>query len=222
MLEKLRKCNPDLKLFSVSSPEFLPYGRVLDGYDFTDFLAVLDKKNLPESGNTYTGCDPEMMALPVVKSLSENFYGSMPVEAGFCNGQGNKLNALEYHRGSEIDIAGTDLVLLLDLIGSIDDNSMDSSSVVGFYVPAGCAVRLFETTLHFAPSRITDGGFRCGVILPAHTNEPLDEKPAKISAEDELLWMRNKWLIAHEDSIPASKGAHVGISGKNIEVHYEP
>jgi hypothetical protein len=221
MLDQLRKCNPDLKLFSVLDAEFAPYGRVLDGYDFTEFLEVLAGKELPSEGNTYTGCDAEMMALPVVSALSSNFYAGMPIEAGFCNGQGNKLNALEYHRGSEIDIAGTELVLLLDRITSIVDNKMDSSSVVGFYVPAGCAVQLYETTLHFAPSRITDEGFRCGVVLPAHTNEPLEEKPAGISAEDELLWMRNKWLIAHKDSIPASRGAHVGISGKNIEVKHE-
>ncbi len=222
MIEQLKRCNPGLKLCSVTDPEFRSYGKVLDGYDFTEFLEVLSKKELPSEGNTYTGCDPEMMQLPVVRSLSSNFYAGMPIEAGFCNGQGNKLNALEYHRGSEIDIAGTDLVLLLDHVTSIVDNKMDSSSVVGFYVPKGCAVQLYETTLHFAPSRITDGGFRCGVVLPAHTNEPLDPKPEKISKEDELLWMRNKWLIAHKDSIPASRGACVGISGQNIEVHYEP
>lgn len=219
-IEKLREKNPGLEIYSVDDGEFTPYGRKVKGYDFGDFLKILESKEIPEDGNTYCGADSELMALSVVQEISNDFYAEMEIEAGYCNGRGTKLNALEYHRGSEIDIAGEDLILLLDQISSIENNHMDSGSVKGFFVPAGTAVQIFETTLHFAPCRIRDEGFRCGVILPAHTNEPLSCDHPVHNEEDHLLWMRNKWLIAHRESIPASRGAFVGISGPNIEVHY--
>ena len=77
---------------------------------------------------------------------------------------------------------------------------------------------MYETTLHFAPSRVEDSGFRCVVILPDGTNLPLDSIPEPKNEEDSLLWMRNKWLIAHKESVPASKGACVGITGRNPEL----
>lgn len=218
MLAMLRTKNPDLTIYSVSNPTFLSFGKVLEGYDFSGFINTLGSKFLPHDGNTYTGCDSDLMALPVVHQLKRNFYADMPIEAGYCNGQGTKLNALEYHRGSEVDIAGTDLVLFLDHLSSIVDNKINSSSVTAFFVPAGTAVQIYETTLHFAPCRINKNGFRCGIILPEHTNEAFSERIEPVSKEDRLLWMRNKWLIAHKDSIPASKGAYIGIAGKNLEI----
>ncbi len=36
--------------------------------------------------------------------------------------------------------------------------------------------------------------------------------------EDKYLWARNKWLIAHADTTEASQGAHIGITGENIDI----
>ena len=54
------------------------------------------------------------------------------------------------------------------------------------------------------------------IVLPAGTNAPLDEIPAPLCEEDELLWMRNKWLTCHPDSPQQKNGAFVGISGENL------
>jgi len=57
--------------------------------------------------------------------------------------------------------------------------------------------------------------------LAKGTNTPI-EKPASITAEDRLLFMRNKWLLAHpERKQLIEKGAYPGIIGPNIVVEYD-
>ena len=60
-------------------------------------------------------------------------------------------------------------------------------------------------------------GFRVAVALPRGTNEA---KPAikVITEEDQLLWARNKWLLAHSESSEAAQGAHIGLKGENIDI----
>lgn len=54
----------------------------------------------------------ELEALDVAKELQNRAYGGLPIQIGYCNGHNKKLNAVEYHRNSEINVAATDLVLL--------------------------------------------------------------------------------------------------------------
>ncbi len=37
----------------------------------------------------------------------------MPVELGYCMGHNQKLNALEYHRSSEVNVSVTDYIVFL-------------------------------------------------------------------------------------------------------------
>ena len=84
-----------------------------------------------------------------------------------------------------------------------------------FLVPAGTVVEVYATTLHYAPCNVNGNKFRAAVILPKGTNT---EAPAPQSntAEDKLLFARNKWLIAHEEG--KVEGAFVGLKGKNLSV----
>lgn len=220
MIHDLQKKNPSIKIYPVTDACFAEYGKVLSGFDFSECIHIMERREIPAEGNCYIASDDEMMATPLAETLSSRFYGNMPIEIGYCNGNTTKLNALEYHKGSEIDAAVTDLVLLLDTIKNIHGNTLPSSGVKAFYVPAGTAVELYGTTLHFAPCKVTEGGYKCIVVLPAGTNAALESIPEPLCDEDKLLWMQNKWLIAHEESIPASKGAYVGITGPNIEIFY--
>ena len=217
-INDLQKKNPGIRIQKVTDPSFRKYGTVLSGYDFSAAFHVMEGKAIPEDGNTYTASDPDLMALPIAKELSAGFYGGMPLQLGFCNGRGTKLNALEYHKGSEINAVATDLLLLLSSITEMEHNTLSSEKVEAFYVPAGTAVELYGTTLHYAPCRVSDEGFRCIVALPESTNEELSAKPAPKNEEEKLLCMRNKWLIAHKDSAEADNGAYVGITGVNIEI----
>ena len=143
-------------------------------------------------------------------------YGGLPIQIGYCNGHNHTLNALEYHRDSEINIAVTDMVLLLAKEEEIeDDHTLDTSKVKAFFVPAGTGVELYATTLHYAPCTAQEGGFRCVVVLPKGTNEELPFETAK-EGENRLLAAMNKWLIAHEDA--QIEGAFCGLKGENINI----
>lgn len=221
MLTYLKKLNPQIELRSIFDESFLNYGKVITGYDFSECMNIMEYRSIPESGNTYIASDNELMNTSIAKDFFYNFYGSAPIQIGYCNGNSNKLNALEYHKCSEIDIAVTDLVLILGDIRDIRQNTFLSSNVKVFYVPSGTAIELYSTTLHFAPCKVSDNGFKSIIVLTEGTNQPLPQLPLSKNEEDRLLWMQNKWLIAHKESIPASKGAYAGIMGDNIEIKYK-
>jgi len=215
MVKALRDKNPGLKLYSVLDPEFSRYGRVLNAE--TDALAsAMDATAIPEEGNRYVASLPALEAVPLMKRLRRVVFGEMEIQAGYCNGRGYKLNAMEYHKCSEINFSTTGLVLLLALPETLDDGRLESADVVGFYLPAGVLVEIFPLVMHFAPCRISDSGFNCLVVLEKGTNEALDAVDTSAPGEEKLLWMRNKWMTCHPDSPQKEKGAFVGIHGENI------
>jgi hypothetical protein len=132
--------------------------------------------------------------------LSNEVYGGMPIQIGYCNGYNNKLNAVEYHRDSEVNIAATDLILLLGSQQDIEEDfAYDSSKIEAFLVAAGTAIEVYATTLHYAPCGVDGNGFKCVVVLPKGTNTEIDF-PLFKEGENSLLVARNKWLIAHEEA----------------------
>ena len=215
VLEMLRKKNPGLPLYSVTDPEFKRYGRIQAG-ETGELAQALDTCAIPEEGNCYHASEPVLEQVSLMKDMKRVVFGDMPIEAGYCNGRGFQLNAMEYHKCSEVNFTTTGLVLLLGLPEQLDDGKFDSADVVGFYLPAGVLVEIFPLVLHFAPCRITEGGFRCLVILEKGTNEELDSVNTLAEGEQKMLWMRNKWLTCHPDSPQQKSGAFVGISGDNI------
>ena len=215
VLEMLREKNKELPLYSVTDPIFRRYGRVLSG-DISALAAALDATPIPAEGNSYRASVPELEAVPLMRMLQRGSFGEMEIEAGYCNGKGFQLNAMEYHRCSEVNFSTTGLVLLLALPEQLDDGKLDSADVVGFYLPAGVLVELHPLVLHFAPCRISEAGFRCLVVLERGTNEALDSVNTEAPGEEKLLWMRNKWMTCHPDSPQREKGAFVGIRGENL------
>ena len=213
-----------MRIKSVFSHSFEKYGKVLKGYDVTDLLKKLDETTKkPEDAVIYEPGDAGLEALPIAKEFSTNAYGGMPIQVGYCNGNNTKLNCLEWHRGSELNIPSNDMVLLLAPLQSVKNGKLDTSLVEAFYVPAGTVVQVYETTLHYAPcNAVKDGvvskeGFRVIIVLPKDTNTAKPELK-EIDFEDKLLWARNKWLIAHPDSNEAKSGAFVGLNGVNIDL----
>ena len=140
----------------------------------------------------------------------------MPVQIGYCNGHNHKLNALEYHRSSEINVAATDAILLVGHQQDITPEfTYDTSLVEAFLLPKGTAVEVYATTLHYAPCSVGEQGFQVGIILPRGTNYPLEMTHE--GWEDSLLAATNKWLIGHpEGGLP--EGSHIGLIGENITV----
>ena len=200
----------------VTDPAFKAYGRIITGYDFSGLLKAMEQTPLPEDV-IYIPSLPEMEALPAAKELENGIYGQMPIQIGCCNGHNKKLNAVEYHRDSEVDIAVDDLILILGKQQDIEeDHTYDTSRMEAVLVPAGTAVEVYATTLHYAPCHVKDEGFRCVIVLPRDTN--LDMEPVEVKdPEDRLLFARNKWLIGHaQGGLP--EGAFIGLKGENLSV----
>ncbi len=218
ILDELKRKNPDLPLFSVTDPEFIPYGRVLPCRDTAALSRAMEATGIPESGNRYVASEHALEALDEIAEIRRTVYGCMPIQAGFCNGRGYKLNAEEYHKCSEVNFTTTGLVLLLALPEDIHDCMLNSKEVKGFYLPPETLIEIHPRVLHFAPCRITNDGFNCLVVLERGTNAPLESVNTAAEGEEGLLWMQNKWLLCHPDSPQASKGAFIGITGENLTV----
>ena len=194
----------------------ISHGKVVTGYDCKELLEAMGRTPVPEDV-VYVASDGELEGLAVSKQIQKNLYGQLPIQTGYCNGHNQKMNAMEYHRTSEINVAATDLVLMLGKQQDVgEDGTYDTSLAEAFLVPAGTMIEVYATTLHYAPCHVEKDGFRCVVILPKGTNtdmEPVEET----FFEDKLLFAKNKWLIGHrEGGLP--ENAFIGLKGSNPEL----
>ena len=203
-----------MNIQKVTDASFRKYGKVLEGYDFSELLKEMKHTPVPEDVVYVPGVE-ELEALPVAKDLQNKAFGGLPIQIGYCNGHNKKLNAVEYHRNSEINIAvGEDLVLLIGMQQDIeDDYTYDTSKIEAFLLPAGTAIEVYATTLHYAPCNVSENGFQCVVVLPKGTNTDLTFETAA-AGEDSLMTAKNKWLIAHPEA--QIEGAVNGLKGENI------
>ena len=207
-----------MKILPVTDPSFRNYGQILTGYDVKELLETLDRVTPLPEGVEYVPEQPELMALPIEKELRNNAYGGMPIQIGWCNGHNTKLNCLEYHRDSELNVGVKDFILLLAKREELENGELDTAKIAAFCVPAGMLVEVYATTLHYAPCNAAkDAGFKTIVVLPKGTNLDKPEITVK-NAEDEILWASNKWLLAHADSSEAAQGAKVLLKGENIDI----
>ena len=199
---------------SVLDAGFKKYGRVIADIDTSEIVKLMDSYDMPEDV-VYVAGDKKLENTQIHKVMEESIYGGCPVQTGYCNGHNQKLNAVEYHRSSEINVAATDMILLLGKQQDIkEDYTYDTADIEAFLVPAGMAVEVYATTLHYAPCGVNNSGFRCTVVLPKGTN--YDVKRQKNTGEDRLLAATNKWLIAHKEA--HIDGAFEGLIGENPEV----
>lgn len=204
-----------MEIKKVTDAAFKKYGRIVKEVDFTELYEAL-KKTPDYDGVEYQPSVPELEATASMKGLTEATYGELPIQIGFCNGINYKLNAVEYHRNSEINVAATDAILILGMQQDItEDFKYDTAKMEAFFLPAGTSVEIYGTTLHYAPCSVGDNQFKVGIVLPKGTNYPLDAKHADL--EDALITAKNKWLIGHEEG-GLDAGAHIGLIGKNLDV----
>ncbi|WP_291636608.1 DUF4867 family protein [Clostridium sp.] len=201
----------------VTDAKFKKYGQVLKNYDCKELIEKMKMTPLP-SDVVYEPSIKELENIEISEELRIREFGELPIQIGYCNGNNYLLNAVEYHRSSEINVAITDLILLVGSQQDIqEDYSYDTSKIEAFIIPAGCIIEVYATTLHYAPCNANENGFKCVVVLPRDTNLALESKINK-SGEDALLFARNKWLIGHVDADLGAEGAFIGLKGQNISV----
>lgn len=211
-----------MKILSVNDPAFRKYGRIVNNVDFTGLVEAMKQTPVPE-GVVYEPSIPELEALSVMQELSGIAYGEMPIQIGYCNGHNTKLNAVEYHRDSEINVAATDAILLLGMLQDVEaDHTYDTSKMEAFLVPAGTAVEVYATTLHYAPCSVEGKGFQVAIVLPRGTNYPLKNSHPTAQGtttdnEDCLITAVNKWLIGHAEG-GLDEGSFLGLKGRNLDI----
>lgn len=229
-IEELRRKN-DVPIHDIHSDRYRSYGRIIENLDVKDITKYMEENTpIPEEGNIYVPSVEGLEQFELFETISNVLFGGMPIQFGYCNGRNNTYNGFEYHKGSEINIAVTDFMLVLGHSWEIADDltySIDQADV--FFVEKGTVFEMFETTLHLSPLRVSDEGFRDVIILPKGTNTPLsDEEKAERDElyksgikEARLLLLRNKWVISHPEREPLMKqGAFPGVIGENKELYY--
>ena len=112
-----------MKIQNVSDAAFKKYGKVITGLDCSDIIAAMAETPCPENVVYVPGAE-SLESCASAKDIAYTLYGGMPVQIGYCNGNNHKLNGLEYHRDSEVNIAVTDLILLIGSEQDIENGSL--------------------------------------------------------------------------------------------------
>ena len=203
-----------MKIYNVTDERFKAYGKVVKDIDFSEMVRVLKEETpIPEDVAYVPGLEA-LESLPAGEELSRKVYGEMPIQIGYCNGHNSLLNALEYHKSSEINVAATDAILLVGKEQDItEDFTYDTALAEAFLLPQGMAVEMYATTLHYAPCGVDGAGFQVAIVLPKGPNLDLEESHE--GGEDGHLTAKNKWLLGHpEGGLP--QGSPMGLVGKNL------
>ena len=205
-----------MEILSIKSPEFKMYGRIVDNVDFDPLIKVL--KNTPVTDKVaYVPSVQELENTSTFDELSTITYGHMPIQIGYCNGHNSVLNALEYHKDSEVNVMATDAILLLGLRSEMEEDfTYVTGKVKAFLVPAGTAVEIYATSLHYAPCGVAGEGFQVAIVLPKGTNYFCNIRENR-TGEDRLMTATNKWLIGHPDA-NLNANAFIGLKGKKLSV----
>ncbi len=216
MYADIVKKNPHLKIYRTSDKEFVPFGYRITDIDANAFIEASKNAEKVESGSMYIAEADYFKDLDAAKDVEIKYYGELPTQAGYCYGYSSFLNAVEWHKSSEINVATTDLILFLGSVQDIVDRKIDSSKIKAFYVEKGEVLEVYATTLHFCPCQVSEEGFGCVVVLPKGTNVPLDGEYA-----DKLMFRKNKWILSHVDNEGLiASGVIPGVTGENYEVKF--
>ena len=140
-----------MNILKVTDPAFQAYGKVVEGMDVSELLTAL--KEVPQPDDViYVASDSKLEACGCCEEIGNSLFGGMPIQIGYCSGSNYLLNAVEYHRDSEVNVALTDLILILGKEQDIEEDfTYDTSKMEAFFIPAGTVVEVYATTLHYAP-----------------------------------------------------------------------
>lgn len=208
----LKNLNLHIPLYSVNNKRFSRYGVCIENSGIQCFQRMSFKDFPYTNGTHYIASSLRLEQCDESIRIGETVFGEMEIQAGLCWGDNIAMNGMEYHKSSEVLAAVTHFILILGYLGDVTSQGWDSSRAECFYVPEGTLLELYSTTLHLAPCRVDNNPFYAVVLLPKGTNTPLLQGPSR------MLWMKNKWLLAHNESPAAGKGAAVKIEGENIKI----
>ena len=94
--------------------------------------------------------------------------------------------------------------------------TFDTAKVKAFLVPAGTAVEVYATSLHYAPCGVAGEGYQVAIVLPKGTNYACQKRDNR-KGEDRLIAGTNKWVIGHPEA-DLDEGTFIGLKGENLSV----
>ena len=71
--EKICKANPHIKIEMINNDNFRPYGEIVEGYDYSEIIAYMEKNTEIPNGCKYCPTVPEMEATDAAKKITEIF-----------------------------------------------------------------------------------------------------------------------------------------------------
>ena len=80
MLNKKKKKNPDIKLYSVNSEEFKTFGRVITGLDTSEIIKAAEKIGRPALGSAYTPSEESFEKLIIADEIKTKYFGTLPTQ----------------------------------------------------------------------------------------------------------------------------------------------
>ena len=120
-----------MQVKSITDSAFKKYGRVLK-LEVPDLMKRLAETPVTD-GVAYVASAPELEACAERQAIQDSIYGGMPIQIGYCNGTNHTLNAVEYHRDSEIDIALDGAILLIGSQQDVEDDfTYDTAKMEAF------------------------------------------------------------------------------------------
>lgn len=209
--KEVKMKNSNLTIRKITDDAFKTYGAI-HNYEVSKVIQYMEQHvEIPTVGNTYSASEIGLESQPIIQKISKDLFGHLLTEAGPCVGHNKSLTGIEYHQGSEINIAITDCVLILGKRQDMVGNTYDGGKTEVFYVEKGQTVELYDTTLHYTPCKVDDH-FATVVILLKGTNEPIDEPEG-------ILMKKNKWFITHTSMTEKIKaGNYPGVLGDMVEI----
>lgn len=222
MFKEIAEWNKDLELYNVWDEAFARYGRVVCSATLERALAEASAQAQPPAHGTLYVAQAALFDKDHWKlAISQEFFGGLPAEIGYCAGHNRRLTALEYHKCSEILAFNQDVVMMLGRMEDIDllGGMYQSRRLEAFYVGAGTQLELYPGTLHYGAMETSKEGFCFLVCLAEGTNTPLDG-PCE-GSENQMLIQKNKWVLCSEDAAEEiAAGAPVWMLGGSISLAY--
>lgn len=214
-LTEMKQCNPNIRMFDVHDDEFAPFGRVLsmDAQEISAYVS--DKYPIPEDRSRYETDLKELHEFAISKRIQKEVFGYLPMQCGLVYGQNKILSGIEYHQGSEVNIAIQDCVLLLGNVQDIVHQHYDASKTTAFYLHQGDVIEVYATTLHYTPIQTSPAGFSTLVYLLEGTNTEISYVPG------DMLTKKNKWYMTHAtQKAKIELGYIAGLDGDLLQLKY--
>jgi hypothetical protein len=168
---------------------------VLRGYHTAGLRKLLASRRIASDRAEYEpGCLSSEAPASEIEPFARDIFGGLAdLQVGCVHGRNAKLNALEYHKSSEVVVVGADMIVFVGLASDIQwpSATYDLSRAQAFFVPRGTVFEMYPWCL--CPATRPGRRLSVPVILPARTRKSTSRRigPGRAAPAG-----KNKWSCA--------------------------